>query len=378
MLNKESVLEALRKVQDPDLHKDLVTLNMIRDLIVTADGKVSLTVMLTTPACPLKAKIEGDVRAALASVPGVKQMEIKMDAEVRGRTMLSGPKQIPGVKQVILVSSGKGGVGKSTVAVNLATALAMEGSKVGLMDADIYGPNIPTMMGVRQAPEVMDDPVKGEMFLPPTAHGLKVMSMGFMVPEDQPLIWRGPMLHSVLTQFCEKVLWGELDYLVIDMPPGTGDVQLSIAQLVPVSGAILVTTPQEVSVQDVRKAYRMFEKVKVPIMGLVENMSYFICDGCTKKHGIFGSGGARVMAEKFGTQVLGEIPVVTGVREGGDAGKPVVLSTAPETKEVAQAFLALARRVAQDLAISSAKEAEAAEAAEAKAAPSELVQMTRF
>ncbi len=278
-ITNEAIMNALRTVQDPDLKKDLVTLDMIRDVVIGDDGKISLRAVLTTPACPLKAKIEADIRAAVSAVPGVTSVDVKMDAQVRAQAAKQGTQSIPGVKHIIAVSSGKGGVGKSTVSVNLATALALEGARVGLMDADVYGPNVPTMMGVTEQPTVENHPLRGETFSPPSAHGVKVMSMGFLIQGDQPLVWRGPMLHSVVSQFCHKVNWGELDYLVVDMPPGTGDVQLSLAQLVPVTGAVLVSTPQEVSMQDVRKAYHMFDKVRIPIMGIVENMSYFVCDG---------------------------------------------------------------------------------------------------
>jgi ATP-binding protein involved in chromosome partitioning len=249
----------------------------------------------------------------------------------------------------LLVLSGPGGVGKSTVAVNLATSLALEGAKVGLMDADVYGPNIPTMMGLTEGPEIRKDAERGEVFLPPSAHGVKVMSMGFLVPGDQPAIWRGPMLHSVVSQFCHKVDWGTLDYLVVDMPPGTGDVQLSLAQLVPVTGAVLVSTPQEVSMQDVRKAYHMFEKVRVPLIGFVENMSYFKCDGCDKKHYPFGQDGGKLLARRFNGELLAQLPMNPGVREAGDDGRPAVISC-PDS-ETAIAMRDLARKVAQRVSI---------------------------
>jgi ATP-binding protein involved in chromosome partitioning len=355
--SKDSVLQALGTVQDPDLHKDLVTLGMIQDLEITSDT-VSFRVVLTTPACPMKAKIEADCRAAVGSVPGVREIKIKMDAQVRGRTASVGaPTQgtIPGVANIIAVSSGKGGVGKSTVAVNLATALALEGARVGLMDADVYGPNVPTMMGVTEQPKIVHkDGV--EMFIPPVAHGVKVMSMGFLIPADQPLVWRGPMLHSVVNQFCHQVDWGTLDYLIVDMPPGTGDIQLSLAQLVPVTGAVLVTTPQEVSIQDVRKAYAMFDKVRVPVVGFVENMSWFKCDGCDKKHFLFGAEGGRILAKKFDSEVLAQLPVQPTVREGGDIGRPIVISE-PQSI-VAVEMRTLARKVAQKIAVLSSQHAE--------------------
>ena len=228
----------------------------------------------------------------------------------------------------------------------------MEGARVGLMDADIYGPNVPTMMGVTEQPKIMQDPQKGEIFIPPSAHGVKVMSMGFLIQGDQPMIWRGPMLHSVVNQFCHKVNWGNLDYLVVDMPPGTGDVQLSLAQLVPVTGAVLVSTPQEVSLQDVRKAFYMFEKVRIPVMGVVENMSYFKCDACDKKHELFGSEGGKILSRKYGVDLLAQLPIVSAVREGGDEGRPVVLRD--PNSEIALELRALARKVAQKVSIAAA------------------------
>jgi ATP-binding protein involved in chromosome partitioning len=346
-----SVTQALSTVKDPDLGKDLVTLNMIQDLKVTDHGEVSLRVVLTTPACPLKAQIEADVRRAVESVSGVKSVAIKMDAQVRGRATTVGAPQstnaIAGVSHIIAVSSGKGGVGKSTCAVNLAMSLAKEGARVGIMDADVYGPNIPTMMGVTEQPRIENTP-QGERFVPPSAYGIKVMSMGFLIQGDQPLVWRGPMLHSVVNQFCHQVDWGTLDYLIVDMPPGTGDVQLSLAQLVPVTGAVLVTTPQEVSMQDVRKAYHMFSKVRVPILGVIENMSYFE-DDSGKRHHLFGKDGGKLLSKKFSLTFLGELPIVQQVREGGDEGRPIVDKN-PESI-VAKNFREISRKVAQQVSI---------------------------
>lgn len=351
--SSDRILQALRTVKDPDLHQDLVTLNMIRDLEVSPEGDVRFRVVLTTPACPMKDKIEGDVRQALAPIPGIRKIDLKMDAEVRAKKAPS-MNSIEGVAHIIAVSSGKGGVGKSTVSTNLACALAAEGARVGLMDADIYGPNLPTMMGVLSNPKVDVHPQKGEVLLPPSAHGIKVMSMGFLVPGDQPMIWRGPMLHSMVQQFCHKVLWGELDYLVVDMPPGTGDVQLSLAQLVPVTGTVLVTTPQEVALQDVRKAYSMWEKVRIPVMGVVENMSYFKGDDGKIYH-LFGQGGGQALAKKYGVPLLQQFPIVPAVREGGDEGYPVVLRE-PQS-EIALKFRELARKVAQEVSILASKQA---------------------
>ncbi len=356
--NFDAVLNALRTVNDPDLQKDLVSLNMIRDLKVFDDGKVTLRVVLTTPACPLKEKIKNDVIAAVMSVAGVTSNEITMDAEVRKVGAMGGTgattktSGIPGVAHIIAVSSGKGGVGKSTVSVNLATSLALEGAKVGLLDADIYGPNIPTMMGVTENPKLFMDPEKGEMFVPPMSHGVKVMSMGFLIQGDQPVIWRGPMLHNILNQFCNRVEWGELDYLVLDLPPGTGDVQLSLAQMLPLTGTVIVTTPQEIALQDVRKAITMWDKVKVPMLGVVENMSHFTGDD-GKKYYIFGQGGGDLLAKKFNTKVLAQNPLVPEVREGGDAGRPIVVKN-PES-ESAKTLREMAKKVAQEVAILDAK-----------------------
>ena len=369
MVTRDAVIDALRTVQDPDLHRDLVSLEMIRDLEISDAGAVKVRVVLTTPACPLKAKIENDVRQAIQGVAGVGEIQIVMDAEVRGRARSGGAVgvgAIPGVTHVIAVSSGKGGVGKSTVAVNLACALQQEGARVGLMDADVYGPNIPTMMGVMGQPTIETQPGRGEVFLPPSVHGMKVMSMGFLIEQDQPLVWRGPMLHNVISQFCHKVDWGQLDYLVVDMPPGTGDVQLSLSQQVPVTGAILVSTPQEVAMQDVRKAYAMFEKVKIPVLGFVENMSFFRCDGCEKQHFPFGKDGGHLLARKFNAPLLAQLPLVQDVREGGDEGDPVVLRH-PDS-EVALIFRTLARTIAQKISILVSEKSD----------PSQLIQIGKF
>jgi ATP-binding protein involved in chromosome partitioning len=354
----DAVLNSLRTVMDPDLRQDLVTLGMVRDLKVFDDGKVSFRIVLTTPACPLKDQIKSDAEKAVKGVAGVSLVAITMDAEVRkagqtGSGALAG-KGIPGVTHIVAVSSGKGGVGKSTVSVNLAVSLALEGAKVGILDADIYGPNLPTMMGVTEGPKLVVDKDRGEMFIPPVSHGVKVMSMGFLIEGDQPVIWRGPMLHNILNQFCTRVEWGELDYLVIDLPPGTGDVQLSLAQMLPMSGAVIVTTPQEISLQDVRKALNMWEKVKVPALGVVENMSWFTGDD-GKQYRIFGEGGGELLARKFNTKVLAQAPLVPAVREGGDEGRPIVVRM-PDS-ESALIFRTLARKVAQEVAIRASAEA---------------------
>ena len=306
------------------------------------------------------------MRNAISSLPGVKSIEIKMDAEVKRSAGPPTSNAIEGVAHIIAVSSGKGGVGKSTVAANLAVALAREGARVGLMDADFYGPNIPTMLGVTDRPTARLDSQKGEVLVPPIAHGVKVMSIGFLVEGDQPIVWRGPMLHSIVSQFCHKVDWGQLDYLIVDMPPGTGDVQLSLAQLVPVTGAILVTTPQEVSLQDVRKAFHMFEKVRIPIIGFVENMSWFKCGKCETRHFVFGSEGGVNLARKFKTELLAQLPIVSEVREGGDQGRPICLidECGGQVGEVRDGFRELGRKVAQRVSVISVQHVSPAQTVE--------------
>jgi ATP-binding protein involved in chromosome partitioning len=311
-------MAALSRVQEPELHRDLVSLNMIRDLEITG-STVHFTVMLTTPACPLKTQIEREARQAVLAVPGVEKVEIKLDATVPSDGRTRGLLQLP-IRNAIAVASGKGGVGKSTVAVNLAVGLAQCGARVGLLDADIYGPNVPTMMGVDRLPPIDD----GKM-IPAEAYGVKIMSIGFLVKPDQPLIWRGPMLHSAIRQFLTDVAWGELDYLIIDLPPGTGDAALSLAQSLPLSGAVIVTLPQQVSLDDARRGLEMFRQLDVNIFGVVENMSYLELPDGTRMD-IFGAGGGERLANESQTPFLGAIPMDPTVRQGGDAGKPVIVS----------------------------------------------------
>ncbi|MBE3135677.1 MAG: Mrp/NBP35 family ATP-binding protein, partial [Acidobacteria bacterium] len=284
--NQSAVLNALRAVRDPDLHRDIVELGFVKDLAISG-GHVTFTIELTTPACPVKDVMRDQARAAVLQVPGVTGVDVTMTASVRTAMRHdAGPVPIPGIRNVIAVGAGKGGVGKTTVAVNLAIALAKAGSRVGMIDGDIYGPNVPIMLGLEG--QLLSD---GEKILPAEKFGIKVVSMGFLTPDDSPVIWRGPMLHSVIRQFFQEVRWDELDYLVVDMPPGTGDVALSLSQTVPVAGAIVVTTPQEVSLADSRKAVRMYQKLGIPVLGLIENMSYFVCPSCAHESDIFGRGG---------------------------------------------------------------------------------------
>ncbi len=344
-VTSEAVLAALSKVQEPELHKDLVSLNMVRDIVVDG-GEVNFTVMLTTPACPLKSKIEKEAREAVAAIPGVTSVHVKLDANVPSDGRTRGILDLP-IRNAVAVASGKGGVGKSTVAVNLAVVLAQSGARVGLLDADIYGPNVPTMMGVDRLPA----PV-GDKLSPALAYGVKLMSIGFLVKPDQPLIWRGPLLHSAIRQFLTDVQWGELDYLVIDLPPGTGDAVLSLAQSLPLSGGVIVTLPQQVSLDDARRGLEMFRQLDIPVFGVVENMSYLeLPDG--QKMDIFGSGGGERMAREAGVPFIGAIPMDPSVRQGGDNGKPVVVSH-PDTP-VAIALRKVAEGVAAKISVAAVK-----------------------
>lgn len=348
-ITEQAVLEKLENIIDPDLRKDIVSLGFVKDLEING-GDVSFRIVLTTPACPVKDAFETEAIQLVSEIDGVENVRVTMDAEVPQGRGVANNVALPGVKNIIAVSSGKGGVGKSTVAVNLAVSLALDGAKVGLMDADVYGPNVPMMLGISQnQPDVANGKLQ-----PIEAHGVKMISMAVLVPPDKPMILRGPMLHGVVRQFLTDVEWGELDYLIVDMPPGTGDVQLSLAQLVPVQGAVLVTTPQAVSLSDVRRALAMFETVAVPVLGVVENMSYFVPpDMPEKRYNIFGEGGGRKFAEQFNLPFLGEVPLGLEVREGGDSGVPVVISS-PGSPQ-AQAFRKSAEEVARYISIEAMK-----------------------
>jgi ATP-binding protein involved in chromosome partitioning len=317
-ITKEAVLNALSTVNEPDLNQDLVTLNMVRNVEIE-DGNVTFAVMLTTPACPFRAKIEKDAKQAVMAIGGVKSVTVKMDSDVPNDGRMRGLVNMP-IRNAIAVGSGKGGVGKSTVSVNIAVALAQAGARVGLMDADIYGPNTPTMLGVEKLP-----PPNGPRLIPAEAHGIKMISMGLLVKPGQPLIWRGPMLNSAIRQFLSDVEWGELDYLIIDLPPGTGDASLSLAQALPLSGAVIVTLPQLVSLEDAGRGLNMFKTLEVPILGIIENMSYLELPDGTHMD-IFGTGGGEHLAQITNTPFLGKIPIDQNVRIGGDTGKPIVVS----------------------------------------------------
>jgi ATP-binding protein involved in chromosome partitioning len=342
-VTQAAVMAALSKVQEPELHRDLVSLNMIRDLKIDGDN-VAFTIMLTTPACPLRSQIEAEARKAVLSMPGVSGVEVKMNANVPSDGRPRGLLDLP-IRNAVAVASGKGGVGKTTVAVNAAVVLAQSGARVGLLDADIYGPNVPTMMGLKKLPA----PKEGKL-QPAEAYGVKVMSIGFLVKPDQPLIWRGPMLHSAIRQFLTDVTWGELDYLIIDLPPGTGDAALSLAQSLPLSGGIIVTLPQQVSLDDARRGLEMFRQLDVPIFGVVENMSFLeLPDG--SRMDIFGSGGGERLAHEAGVPFIGAIPIDPTVRAGGDSGEPVTAAH-PESA-VARALTRVAMDVAAKISVAA-------------------------
>jgi ATP-binding protein involved in chromosome partitioning len=347
-LNEQIILESLQQIIDPDLRKDIVTLGFVRDLQING-GDVAFRIVLTTPACPVKEEMETSAREIVSKLEGVSSVKVTMDAEVPKGRGVANNVAVPGVKNIIAVSSGKGGVGKSTVAVNLAVSLAIDGAKVGLMDADVYGPNVPLMLGAAlKQPEIRQNQI-----IPIQAHGVKMISMAVLAPPDKPMVLRGPMLHGIVRQFLTDVNWGELDYLIVDMPPGTGDVQLSLAQLVPVQGAVLVTTPQQVSLADVLRALKMFEQVNVPVLGVIENMSYFIAPDTGNRYDIFGTGGGTSFADEYGVPFLGEVPLGMEVREAGDKGIPVVISN-PESPQ-AQAFRKVAEEVARQVSIEAMK-----------------------
>lgn len=345
---ESDVLDALRAVQDPDLHRDIVSLGFVKNVTITG-GHVAFTVELTTPACPVKDLLRDQAKAVVSALPGVSSVAVEMTAQVRavGRPE-AGRAPVDGVKNIIAVGAGKGGVGKTTVAVNLAMALAAAGSRVALLDADMYGPNVPIMLGFDRGQRLEQD---GSKIVPAERYGVQAVSMGFLTADDAPVIWRGPMLHGAIQQFFRDVRWTDVDYLIVDMPPGTGDVALSLSQTVPVAGAVVVTTPQTVSVADTRRAVKMYQKLNIPVIGIIENMSYYVCSGCGTEADIFGKGGGEALAVELGVPFLGAVPLAAPVRSGGDAGTPIVLS-APESP-AAVALSSAAARVAQQVSIAS-------------------------
>jgi len=355
-ITEAQILDALRTVPDPDLGKDLVSLNMIKN-VRSCEGHVAFTVELTTPACPMKQKIEDDCRAAVSALPGVKGVKIELTANVVSRRPQGG-KVIPRVKHVIAVASGKGGVGKSTVATNLAVALAQTGARVGLMDADVYGPTIPMLLGLEdehleQTAERQADGNVVAKIAPAERHGVSCVSMGFMVEPGQPIVWRGPMLGKVVNQFLSDVAWGELDYLLVDLPPGTGDVTMTLAESIPLSGAVIVMTPQDVAASIAVKSLKAFQKLNVPILGIVENMAYFVAPDTGKYYYIFGRSGGQEAAEELQVPFLGRIPLDIPTREASDCGEPVLI-TDPEGAQ-SQTFHEVAGKLAQQISIQSRK-----------------------
>ncbi|MFW6263978.1 MAG: Mrp/NBP35 family ATP-binding protein [Cyanobacteriota bacterium] len=351
MVDKSAVLEVLRPVQDPELQKSLVELNMIRNVEVN-QGKVSFTLVLTTPACPLREFIVEDCEKAVKQLPGVEQVDVTVTAETPQQKSLPDRQSVPGVKNILAISSGKGGVGKSTVAVNVAVALAQKGAKVGLLDADIYGPNTPTMLGLSNTSVKVQQGAQGEVLEPAFNYGVKLVSMGFLIDPDQPVIWRGPMLNGIIRQFLYRVNWGELDYLIVDMPPGTGDAQLTLAQAVPMSGAVIVTTPQTVSLLDARRGLKMFQQLGANVLGIVENMSYFIPpDMPERQYDLFGSGGGEKTSQELNIPLLGCVPLEIDLREGGDRGIPIVMSNPDSASAVA--LNAIAEQIAAKVSVAA-------------------------
>ncbi|MBE9125681.1 MULTISPECIES: Mrp/NBP35 family ATP-binding protein [unclassified Coleofasciculus] len=351
MVDTNSVLEVLRPVQDPELRKSLVELNMIRN--VKMDGStVSFTLVLTTPACPLREFIVEDCQKAVKQLPGVEDVVVDVTAETPQQKSLPDRTGIEGVKNIVAVSSGKGGVGKSTVAVNVAVALAQLGAKVGLIDADIYGPNSAAMLGLGDAKVKVQQSPQGEVLEPAFNHGVKLVSMAFLIDPDQPVIWRGPMLNGIIRQFLYQVNWGQLDYLIVDMPPGTGDAQLTMCQAVPMAGTVIVTTPQNVALLDARRGLKMFQQLGVSVLGIVENMSYFIPpDLPDRQYDLFGSGGGEKTSQELGIPLLGCIPLEVSLREGGDRGLPIVVAE-PESAS-AQAIVAIAKAMAAKVSVAA-------------------------
>jgi ATP-binding protein involved in chromosome partitioning len=345
-VTEAAVLDALRAVKDPDLHKDIVSLGFVKNLEING-GAVAFSIELTTPACPVKDLLRDQSKSVVSAISGVTSVAIEMTAQVRpvGRPEL-GRAPVEGVKNIIAVGAGKGGVGKTTLAVNLAVALAKLGSRVALLDGDMYGPNVPIMLGLKTQLET-----DGKKIVPAERYGLQVISMGFLTQDDAPVIWRGPMLHGAITQFFRDAKWSNIDYLLVDMPPGTGDVALSLSQSVPVAGAVLVTTPQQVSLADTRRAIAMYRKLNIPALGLIENMSHFACEGCGQEADLFGRGGGEALALEMTVPFLGAIPLYAPVRKGGDSGVPIVLGE-PDSVP-ARAIFAAAERVAQQVSISA-------------------------
>src|SRR5215207_5031892 len=358
MVTVDQVLSSLKKVVDPELHKDIVSMGMIKDLIIN-DGKVAFTLELTTPACPFNSDIEQDVRNAITNI-GVQDLKLKVTARVMEGRAISMDELLPGVKNILAVASGKGGVGKTTVAVNLALVLSKTGAKVGLLDADVYGPSVPLMLGLKESPQVIENKIQ-----PPITSGVKVISMGFFYEQSQQAgIYRGPIVSGIVKQFLTDVNWGDLDYLIIDLPPGTGDAPLTMAQTIPITGILVVTTPQDVAMNVAVKSIGMFNKLNVPIVGVIENMSYLQCPHCNEHIHIFGKGGGKKISEDFGLPFIGELPLHPQIMEGSDRGKPIIIAE-PESEQ-AQSFIKAAKLIAGRISIIAA-EMKAQEQSESQA-----------
>jgi ATP-binding protein involved in chromosome partitioning len=341
-VTEAQILKALKVVIDPDLNRDIVDLGFVKDVKIDG-GNIAFTIELTTPACPMKDKMSAEARQAVSALPGVNNVQIQLTASTTGSQQAVD--LIPNVRNTVAIASGKGGVGKSTVAANLAVALARAGAKVGLMDTDVYGPSIPMLLGGTNLPEMTSE----NLIKPPEEHGIKVISMAYFLPRDRAIIWRGPMLHKMIQQFLGDVDWGELDYLIMDLPPGTGDIQLSLCQTIPLTGAAIVSTPQDLALSVASKAIAMFNQMKVPILGLIENMSYYVCPNCQHHDNIFGHGGAREASRQMGIPFLGEIPLASEIRAQSDAGKPI--SSGSEESAYTKAFMDIARALAAQVSI---------------------------
>jgi len=347
MATEAEVLKALSAIQDPDLGKDIVSLGFVKNLAIV-DGSVSFSIELTTPACPVRDRFQAEAERVVGALPGVKTVNVTMSSSVAHGHGAARKVSLPCVRHIVIVASGKGGVGKSTASANLAVALAGTGARVGLMDLDVYGPSIPALMGIKETPQVKD-----ERIIPIVAHGVKVVSMGFFIPPGEAVIWRGPLLHSAVEQFLTQVEWGELDYLIADFPPGTGDVQLSMGQLITATGAVLVTTPQDLALEVARRAVTMFERLNTPLLGVIENMSWYECPACGHREAVFGAGGAREAAARWKVPLLGEIPLAAAVRLSGDAGTPIVAGD-PKSPQ-AKAYVDAARSLAARISVVTAK-----------------------
>ncbi|MCL4511544.1 MAG: iron-sulfur cluster carrier protein ApbC [Bacteroidetes bacterium] len=349
-MTHDEIIAALANIKDPDLHRDIVSLGFVKKVEIT-DRKIDVEIQLTTPACPVRDDMKSQAVNEIRRLGFTGDVNVTMASQVVSHANQVREQVLPGVKNTIAVASGKGGVGKSTIAVNLAAALAKDGAKVGIVDADVYGPSLPLMLGVTEKPQTERIDENRFKIYPIEKFGIKMMSIGFLVDTETPMIWRGPMASGAVKQFLTDVVWEDLDYMIFDLPPGTGDVQLTLVQTIPLTGAVIVTTPQDVSLADVRRGIRMFQKVNVPIFGVVENMSYYICSHCGHREEIFSNGGGRKTAEKFSVPFLGEIPIYTPIRIGGDTGKPIVLME-PESEQ-AQLIQSVARRLAAQVSITN-------------------------